>query len=440
MRKLLLVALLTPLAAQNVPHIVSLSPEHLSAEVDAKTTTKLTVVFDEPMDTSGWSFCGGGPKYPKTKGKPEWKNSKTISVDVELEPDHDYVLSLNCPAASNFRSAAGMTLPPTPWSFSTLPLVLPKTAEQGPRNEKALSKLTKTLEEHYAYYDLRVKDWGALLKQHRRALLAAKTDKSFASEAARMLAATEDLHLWLRLGDSTFATGTRAVDPLFRQEALTGLVSTRPAGEGALRGHTDDDIGYLLITGWNKSLDLAAIDAALADMRGSKAMIVDVRPNSGGDELLAQRVAAWFVDGDKVYAKNRYRERAGKNGFGAVLERRIAGNTDAEKHFNGPIAVLTSRYVMSSNESFVMMLRQSKDCTVIGQPTFGSSGNPKPFELGNGVTLFVPSWQDLRPDGTCFEGEGLAPDVLVEATPKDFPARDPILEKALAVLRAKIGK
>ncbi len=121
-----------------------------------------------------------------------------------------------------------------------------------------------------------------------------------------------------------------------------------------------------------------------------------------------------------------------------MLSRSVTGNQVAGRRFAGPIAVLTSRYVMSSNESFVLMLQQAPDCTTIGQPTFGSSANPKPHELPNGVTIFVPAWQDLRLDGTCFEGEGLAPDVAVNVEAKDLEQRDPILERALEVLRAKI--
>ncbi len=34
----------------------------------------------------------------------------------------------------------------------------------------------------------------------------------------------------------------------------------------------------------------------------------------------------------------------------------------------------------------------------------------------------------MRLDGTCFEGEGIAPDVEVKAGVKEFEERDPILE------------
>jgi hypothetical protein len=419
------------------PKVVTLEPAHLDAEVDAAKTTRLVVTFDRAMRDAGWSFCGGGPAFPAFKGKPRWESPKRIVVDVELEPDHDYRLSLNCPAATNFRSADGVALQPVPWSFSTLPAKLPDAAKQRAENRKALDALQKALAAHYAYYDLRVRDWGKLVPAHEPAILAAKTTRGWAGQVARMLAAAEDIHVSVQLGDHRLPTGTRAVDPLFRADLLAKYLPVKPAGDNGLQGRTDDGIGYLMIASWSSGRDVDAVEAALADLRGCKALVIDVRPNSGGDERLAQRIAAWFVEGTKVYAKNRYRVRPGKDGFGPVLERSVRGNPEPSRFGKVPIAVLISRYVMSSNESFVMMLEQAPDCTSIGQRTYGSSGNPKPHALPNGVVVVLPSWQDLRLDGSCFEGEGLAPDVEVAVEPGELGARDPVLERALAVLREK---
>src|SRR6185436_19481669 len=109
-----------------------------------------------------------------------------------------------------------------------------------------------------------------------------------------------------------FPTGTRAVDPLFRRKLLDRSVEVVEAGKGVLVGGTDDGIGYLMIESWSDRVDLDAVEQALGGMRDCKAMVIDTRPNSGGDESLAQRIAAWFVEGEKVYAKNRYRVKAGK--------------------------------------------------------------------------------------------------------------------------------
>ncbi len=423
---------------QDVPKIISFEPDNYAADLDPKKVTKLVVTFDRPMNDSGWSFCGGGPNFPVFKGKPHWDTPKKIVVEVELVPDHEYQLSLNCPAATKFRSASGVALTPTPWSFSTAPEKLPDQAKQKAENRKALDALQKVLAESYSYYDLRVHSWEKLVHENESAILGAKTKRGWASAVAKMLSATEDIHLSLMLDQRTFATGRRAVDSLFRKQTVEHYVPLKSASNSGLQGRTDDGVGYLMIGAWENAADTDAIEQALATLSNCKALVVDVRPNSGGDELLAQRIAAWFVDGTKVYGKNRYRVRAGKDGFGPILERSIKGNSDAQKRISVPVAVLTSRYVMSSNESFVLMMRQAKDCTVVGQRTFGSSGNPKPHDLPNGVKLVVPSWQDLRLDGSCFEGEGLAPDVEVSADAQTLDSKDPILEKALAILRDKI--
>ena len=119
-----------------------------------------------------------------------------------------------------------------------------------------------------------------------------------------------------------------------------------------------------------------------------------------------------------------------------MLDRKITGNSSKTKRFHGPVAVLTSRYVMSSCEAFVLMTKQADDCTVVGQPTYGSSGNPKPHELPNGVTIVIPSWQAMLPNGTCFEGIDVAPDVELAVDGAELDNRDPTLERALEILRS----
>ncbi|MFN0241733.1 MAG: S41 family peptidase [Planctomycetota bacterium] len=415
-----------------------MEPANGAVDLDAQKTKKLVVIFDQPMSDRAWSFCGGGPGFPPFKGKPRWDTPKKIVVDVELEPDHEYSFSLNCPSATNFQSGKGVPLEPVAWTFATAPAKLPSAARQKAGNEQALDQLKSMLPERYSYFDRRVSDWSALYEAHEGAILAARTTRGWATAVAKMLAMAEDLHLFLRLGEQTFATSARAIDPHYRAKLLPRYVPVSPAGKHGLVGRTDDGLGYVMIAAWSDPTEIDAIETALASLRDCKALVVDVRPNSGGDELLARRVAAWFVEGTKVYAKNRSREKAGPDGFGATLERALTGNTEPARQLAQPIALLTSRYVMSSNESFVLMMRQARDCTVVGERTYGSSGNPKPLELSNGVTIFVPSWQDLRLDGTCFEGEGIAPDIEVVADAKDFEDSDPILDRALALLRSKV--
>jgi hypothetical protein len=432
------VLFVSSLAPQDAPKVVRLEPAN-GGEVDAGATKQLAVEFDRAMNQDGHSFCGGGESFPKLIGRPKWEGDRKIVLTVELQPDREYRLGINCPAANNTRSADGTPVVPVVWTFTTLPEKLRPVAEQKRRNQQALSLLTKTLPERYSYHDLRVKDWPALVKQHEAAIVGAKTDRGWAVATAKMLAACDDLHLSLQLGEQRFWTGSRSVDPLFRRELLDRYVRVEPAGKQVLAGRTADGIGYLLIGAWNADVDAERVGGAIVELADTQAMVIDVRPNGGGDERLAMQVAAWFVAGTKTYARHRTRTKAGPNGFSAVQERKLTGN-GGDRRYDKPIAVLTSRYVMSSNESFVLMLKQAKDCTVVGQRTFGSSGNPKPFELDNGVTVHAPTWEDMSLDGKSIEGVGIAPDVVVECSARDLEQKDPILAKALELLRAKVAK
>ena len=75
--------------------------------------------------------------------------------------------------------------------------------------------------------------------------------------------------------------------------------------------------------------------------------------------------------------------------------------------------------------------------TLVGQPTRGSSGNPRPFNLpGLDLTVWYSRWIDLLPDGTTVEGKGIAPQVLVNEPPEAYRAH-PTWEKAIEVMREK---
>ncbi|MGH7193507.1 MAG: S41 family peptidase, partial [Candidatus Saccharimonadales bacterium] len=103
--------------------------------------------------------------------------------------------------------------------------------------------------------------------------------------------------------------------------------------------------------------------------------------------------------------------------------------------FRGRVAVLMGPANMSSCESFLLMMKQVPHCKLIGRRSYGSSGNPQPVALANGVTVYLPSWRDLLPDGACFEGHGIEPDIEVKAQAQSSASSDEVLETALRELR-----
>ncbi len=159
-----------------------------------------------------------------------------------------------------------------------------------------------------------------------------------------------------------------------------------------------------------------------------------MRPNGGGDESQARRVAGRFVEASVVYAQQAVCDPDAAGGFTPVRSRTLIPN-DQGPTVQAPVCVLMGPLNMSSCEAFLLMMRQVESSTLIGARSCGSSGNPQPHTLSNGVVVMLPSWKAMDAKGSVFEGVGLMPDVLVETTGRDFQSGDPVLERALQQLR-----
>ena len=99
------------------PQVVRLEPANGAQGADPGLT-ELVVEFDRDM-AEGFSWCGGGPAYPETTGKPFWRTPRICVLPVRLQPNHEYHLGINCPSARNFRSADGVSAEPLGYSFRT---------------------------------------------------------------------------------------------------------------------------------------------------------------------------------------------------------------------------------------------------------------------------------------------------------------------------------
>ena len=162
-----------------------------------------------------------------------------------------------------------------------------------------------------------------------------------------------------------------------------------------------------------------------------------MRPNTGDDERPAQAVAGRVADADLVYARSVWREQTlpGTDAFAPPQDRVLVAAPEAQR-YRGRVAVLAGPACVSSTEGFLLMARALPRVTVVGRPSRGASGNPAPFEVLPGLTVWASRWRSLDLDGTCIEGVGVAPDVPVEPTarPGGAPA-DAVLDRAVELLR-----
>lgn len=422
-------------AGAEPPRVVEAGPDLADVGVDP-ALTEIRVKFDQDMSPLGRSICGGGTSMPTLSGKPRWIDARTLAIPVSLKPSMLYSFSINCPAARNFRSAAGESAMPYPIAF--------KTRAEGDAEPKALTPgdtkpmvgaFRRAVMERYSHVDKLPADFEQQLANATPMLEAATTPAMFARRVRDLLRPTRDGHLWIRVNDITLGVREGSAIPNADPKRLAKLLKDAGEFEGVTTAKLADGIAYIAFDDWSRRNGdwLGPALEFLDRLDPATPLIVDVRLNGGGDEGLAKSIAERFVEERFVYAKSLIRNAEAKEGYDGPFERVVE---PAGRRHTGAVAILIGEVCVSSNESFILMMRKPGLRETFGGTTGGSSGNPKPHELGHGITLFLPSWRDLTRDGKEIEDHGIEPDHAV-AWPGADESRDPVLDAAIAWLKGK---
>jgi hypothetical protein len=303
--------------------------------------------------------------------------------------------------------------------------------------EKSIRELRELIDTKYSYRDFRGVDWDRAFADHDGALRRAVKPEDFAAEAARLLSVAKDPHVNVQASGRQFSSYRREVSPNFTYNTIARVVPNfRPLNSSVATGYFPEGIAYLLVKTWSRQrdADFEAIYPELAKWERVKGLIIDVRGNGGGTDRNSSALARCFLPQPVVYAKYLTRNASAPGGFNPPRDAALQPNAQGPK-YHGPIAVLMGPCCMSSCENFLLMMKQVPNCVLVGEKSYGASGNPQPYALSNGVTVYLSSWKGLLLDGTCFEGQGIAPDIQVRARPADFERQDPVIDAALRTLR-----
>lgn len=421
------------------PKVVRAVPDLADSGIDPALGL-ITIEFDTDMSQTGHSLCGGGPQFPPITGKPRWTNARTIEIPVKLEPGKTYAFSVNCLAARNFRSAAGEPAEVHPITFKTRAEGESEPAAlDTPAVSATLDALKLALDTRYAHKDLKKIDWNAELDALRAELVPSCTRGQLARRLTGTLAKANDLHITVRVDGMTLGTASRNVRANCDLRSLAKLVKEWKQHNPRVATGMYGGIPYLLVADWTGPK--ADYEPAFEFMNAHKdatQFIVDVRPNSGGDELMAREIAGCFVKDAAIYSRNKIRTPDAPSGWTDTFDRMV-GPSPNRPRIRANVCVLMGRANMSSCESFLCMMRYGAGAYLIGESSYGSSGNPKPCDIGNGITVLLPSWIDMTPDDVLVEGRGIAPDELVEWTPppEGLTAPDTVLGAAWKHLQPK---
>lgn len=428
--------------AQNLlspPKIISSVPEFGNCEVDTGAFD-IIIRFDQDMN-KGMTFSNS-PNLPELIGKPKWIDSRTLSLPAKLYENKIYSLVLNQAFPKGFSNSSGTILNPDELMFKTKSYS--KDQKQAKQNKKAYKEFIKFFPKEYSYASTKGIDWNEVIKQNRNELENSKSSSAFAIKMVKALRIAEDSHLSVEYEGQRFETKyLNVVEYNYNLKDVFGIL-----GDIKINTTTSnfagiiDSIGYIFISTWMSDPDNLkyitfgdttglenSFDEILSILAKLPYLIIDVRSNSGGNEAFAKNFASRFINKSTPYEKVKiYNSKKGE--FDILVTKFIEPNAK-QMNYSGNIYVLSGPSVYSSNESFILMMKQVPNAKVIGMKTYGGSGNPVSHTLSNGVTINLPSWQAYSLDGKLIEGNGVEPDIEIKTTKKDFSTKDTLFESVL---------
>lgn len=182
------------------------------------------------------------------------------------------------------------------------------------------------------------------------------------------------------------------------------------------------------------------VEEAIADLRaqGMRGLILDLRDNPGGRLDAVHEIADLLLpEGPVVHIEYRGGRRETLSARGDGLD--------------VPMVVLVNGGSASASEILAGALRDRLGVPLVGEKTFGKGSVQSTFTFdargqlveGEGRTgLKLTTARYLTPNGTSVDGVGLKPDVEVPWQGTEGlgdPQRDPQLQRALEVLRSRLG-
>ncbi len=306
----------------------------------------------------------------------------------------------------------------------------------------AFDSFWEDVDRTYPYFEHKQVDWLNMRTRWRDSAANVTSDSAFVSLLLQTVRPLRDVHLTFTRPDGTPLPSHVPEKPRNWNRAVWTASMRRLSytDHGSYGWAIVDSVGYLFIGGWNDAvLKTNDVDRVLADLRETRALVIDVRANGGGNDALALHVAARFAVRDVVYGSVQYRNGPRHSDFGSMVSRTLKPR--GPWTYSKPVYLLVGRGCFSSNETFIAAMSMLPNIVVAGDTTGGSSGNAvqRRVVIGGrdtGWRYAQPRWIDRMADGTVIEWNGIAPDVVVAfGSARVANGIDPVLEWALARAR-----
>ncbi|MFN0085604.1 MAG: S41 family peptidase [Blastocatellia bacterium] len=189
----------------------------------------------------------------------------------------------------------------------------------------------------------------------------------------------------------------------------------------------DKELAYLRFGQFEDDVD-RWLAGELARYHDARAVILDLRGNTGGWLHLTEKCLGQFFAGKVAYGAFLKRDHA---------EMRLFSEGAGARAYTGRLLILTDSQTASSAEIFAAAIQETGRGRIIGQPTSGQVLPSLQYKLPENFQLTMAVMDFLTARGRRLEGRGVSPDRVTPPQSLDDLRRhhDPTLQEALATLR-----
>lgn len=199
-------------------------------------------------------------------------------------------------------------------------------------------------------------------------------------------------------------------------------------------GWIQDSIGYFHF-GEFKNLKgtQEAMDKILQHFSNSKAIIIDVRRNMGGEDLIGKTIADYFADEKREYMITLEKNGPQHNDFGTLKVWYVESNKST--NYSKPVILLIDNTSFSAAENFALAMKEIPTVKLVGDNTAGGFADSKWITLPCGWNVCIPYSLFIDKNGFCWEGIGVPPDYYIKTDPKKpINDKDELMDFAIKLI------
>jgi hypothetical protein len=294
---------------------------------------------------------------------------------------------------------------------------------------QVVAQLDRAMQSRYVFPDVAVKVANEIAtKDAKGGYAAADNPASFAEILGHDLQKFgDDQHLAVRFEPSFSEVGNAGTPT--PQEVQAARQEVVRGGFGIARvERLPGNVGYVDLREFDPVEFVApAYEAALSLLRGTDALILDLRENAGGDpESVAFLLSHFFAEGDDRHLNDIYDRTTNSTRQFWTVE-------SVRERYDRPVYVLTSASTFSAGEECAYDLQVQKRATLIGEITRGGANPGSSVAIGHGLVAFIPFARSTNPvTHANWEHVGVKPDVSVPANEAERTAYATVLKTLIA--------